>query len=81
MLSRVLTKSCDKTSICSRVNSYEKKNVRYSIRSKAVFRCFAKKKIAMESYKFEVLNEVYLQNFLHRWVVNHEMNLMMLINP
>ena len=30
---------------------------------------------------FEVLNEVYLQNFLHRWVVNREMNLMMLINP
>ena len=24
------------------------------------------KKIAMESYEFEVLNEVYLQNFLHR---------------
>ena len=39
------------------------------------------KKIAMESYEFEVLNEVYLQNFLHRWVVNREMNLMMLINP
>ena len=30
---------------------------------------------------FEVLNKVYLQNFLHRWVVNREMNLMMLINP
>ena len=30
---------------------------------------------------FEVLNEVYLQNFLHRWVVNRETNLMMLINP
>ena len=29
---------------------------------------------------FEVLNEVYLQNFLHRWVVNRETNLMMLIN-
>ena len=29
---------------------------------------------------FEVLNEVYLQIFLHRWVVNREMNLMMLIN-
>ena len=28
----------------------------------------------------EVLNEVYLQNFLHRWVVNRESNLMMLIN-
>jgi len=26
---------------------------------------------------FEVLNEVYLQNFLHRWVVNRETNLMM----
>src|SRR6185503_568270 len=30
---------------------------------------------------FKVLNEVYLQNFLHRWVVNRETNLMMLINP
>ena len=39
-----------------------------------------KKKIAMESYEFEVLNEVYLQNFLYRWVVNRETNLMMLIN-
>ena len=29
---------------------------------------------------FEVLNEVYLQNFLHRCVVNRETNLMMLIN-
>jgi hypothetical protein len=36
---------------------------------------------AKESYQFEVLNEVYLQNFLHRWVVNRETNLMMLINP
>ena len=33
-----------------------------------------------ESYQFEVLNEVYLQNFLHRLVVNRETNLMMLIN-
>ena len=39
------------------------------------------KKITMESYEFEVLNEVYLQFFLHRWVVNRETNLMMLINP
>ena len=39
------------------------------------------KKIAMESYEFEVLNEVYLQNFLYIWVVNRETNLMMLINP
>ena len=46
----------------------------------AVFRCFAKK-IAMESCEFEVLNKFYLQNFLHRWVVNREMNLMMLNNP
>jgi len=29
----------------------------------------------------EILNEVYLQNFLHRWIVNRETNLMMLINP
>ena len=27
-----------------------------------------------------VLNEVYLQNFLHGWAVNREMNLMSLIN-
>ena len=30
----------------------------------------------MESCEFEVLNEVYLQNFLHRWAVNREPNLM-----
>ena len=29
---------------------------------------------------FEVLNEVYLQNFFHRWVVNREKNLTILIN-
>ena len=34
-----------------------------------------------ESYYFGVLNEGYLQNFLHGWVVNHETNLMSLINP
>ena len=28
-----------------------------------------------------VLNEVYLQNFLHRWTVNRETNLMSLLNP
>jgi len=28
----------------------------------------------------EVLNEVYLQNFLYRWVINRETNLMILIN-
>jgi hypothetical protein len=33
------------------------------------------------NYQFEVLNKVYLQNFLHGWVVNRETNLMMLINP
>ena len=38
------------------------------------------KKIAMESYEFEVLDEVYLQNFLHRWAVNRETNLMSLLN-
>ena len=27
-----------------------------------------------------VLNEVYLQNFLHGWVVNRETNLMSLLN-
>ena len=30
---------------------------------------------------YGVLNEVYLQNFLHRWVVNRETNLMSLFNP
>ena len=29
----------------------------------------------------EVLNKIYLQNFLHGWVVNREMNLINLINP
>ena len=33
-----------------------------------------------ESYYFGVLNEVYLQKILHGWVVNHETNLMSLIN-
>ena len=28
-----------------------------------------------------VLNEVYLQNFLYRWAVNRETNLMSLLNP
>ena len=50
------------------------------IQTEAVFRCFAKK-IAIEFFEFEVLNEVYLQIFLHIWVVNRETNLMMLINP
>ena len=29
---------------------------------------------------FGVLNEIYLQNFLHGWVVNHETNLMSILN-
>ena len=41
----------------------------------------AKKNLRFESSQFEALNEVYLQNFLNRWVVNRETNLMMLINP
>jgi len=28
-----------------------------------------------------VINEVYLQNFLHGWAVNRETNLMSLLNP
>jgi len=40
-----------------------------------------RKFFSTEFYQFEVLNEVYLQIFLHRWVVNREMNLIMLINP
>jgi len=28
----------------------------------------------------EVLNKIYLQNFLHEWVVNREMNLISLFN-
>ena len=43
--------------------------------------CKGKKKFASESSQFEVVNEVYLQNFLHGWVINRETNLMMLINP
>jgi hypothetical protein len=31
------------------------------------------KKNLKKSYQFEVLNEIYLQNFLHGWVVNREM--------
>jgi hypothetical protein len=37
--------------------------------------------VVKESYQFEVLNKVYLQNFLHGWVVNRETNLMSLLNP
>ena len=32
-------------------------------------------------YYFGVLNEFYLQNFLHRLVVNRKTNLTSLINP
>ena len=35
----------------------------------------------MFGHMHKVLNKICLQNFLHRWVVNHEMNLMSLINP
>ena len=31
-------------------------------------------------HMYGVLNKIYLQTFLHRWVVNHEMNLMSLLN-
>ena len=39
------------------------------------------KAVFKESYQFEVLNKIYLQTFLNRWVVNRETNLMILINP
>ena len=42
--------------------------------------CKGKIFFASESSQFEVVNEVYLQNFLHGCVVNRETNLMMLIN-
>ena len=35
----------------------------------------------MFQHMYEVLNEVYLQNFLLGWVVNRETNLMSLLNP
>ena len=35
----------------------------------------------MFEHMYEVLNEVYLQNFFHGWVVNRETNLMSLLNP
>ena len=34
----------------------------------------------MFGHMHEILNKIYLQNFLHGWVI-HEMNLMNLINP
>ena len=34
----------------------------------------------MLGHMYEVLNEVYLQNFLHGWAVNRETNLMSLLN-
>ena len=51
--------------------------------TKAVFSsvgCKRKNFLRFESFQFEALNEVYLQFFLHRWVVNRETNLMMLTN-
>jgi len=33
-----------------------------------------------ESCYFGVLNKIYLQNLLHGWVVNHETNLMSILN-
>ena len=47
----------------------------FYIENEAVCLDVLQKKFAMESCEFEVLNEVYLQNFLHRWVVNREPNL------
>jgi hypothetical protein len=38
-------------------------------------------KFLKESCQFEVLNKVYLQNFLHGCAVNRETNLMSLLNP
>ena len=35
----------------------------------------------MFRYIHRVLNEIYLQNFLHRWAVNRETNLTSLLNP
>ena len=35
----------------------------------------------MFRHMYGVLNEVYLQNFLHGWAVNREPNLMSLLNP
>ena len=40
----------------------------------------SQKFLETKSYHLEVLNEVYLQNFLHEWVVNHETDLMNLLN-
>ena len=34
----------------------------------------------MFGHMHEVLNRIYLQNFLHEWVVNREMNLISLLN-
>jgi hypothetical protein len=64
---------------CKRANSI---NARHRVGACLVHFAFLQNfTVAKESYQFEVLNEVYLQNFLHGWVVNHETNLMMLINP
>ena len=40
-----------------------------------------KKSHRMFRHMHGVLNEVYLQNFLHRWAVNRETNLTNLLNP
>ena len=46
------------------------------------FTCQSEKKTShqMFGHMHEVLNEVHLQNFLHGWTVNREMNLMSLLN-
>ena len=33
-----------------------------------------------KSYYLGVLNKIYLHNFLHEWFVNHETNLMSILN-
>ena len=40
-----------------------------------------KKSHRMFEHMYEVLNEVYLQNFLYGWDVNRETNLMNILNP
>ena len=35
----------------------------------------------MFGHMYEILNKIYLQNFLHGWVVNRKMNLMSILNP
>ena len=62
------------------------KDVAVQIYTIPAFQCirqnFYNKKTSHQMFRHMhgVLNEIYLQNFLHEWAVNRETNLMSLLN-